>query len=451
MAFVAVRSEFAQEDQHGRGGSVIRIGCGAGFAGDRFDPAQAMLDERVDYLVFECLAERTIAHRQAERDSDGSGGYDPYLPRRIGAVLSRAVTQGTRIITNAGAANPLAGGRAVASLAEREGLPATVAVVTGDDVLDLVDIDAPALEDGLPLGNHGEIVSANAYVGVDAVLPALATGADVVVTGRVADPSLFAAPVLHGLGWNPHNAAEMATATVAGHLLECGAQVTGGYFADPGRKDVVGLDRLGFPIAEVTDAGSTVVTKPAGTGGVVDARTVKEQLLYEVLDPAAYVTPDGSIDLTTASVEVLGPDRVRVAIGPARPRPDRLKVNVGYLPGTVPRQGSPTQARMPPSVPAWPAKWSHNGCVAAWTASASTWWGSTRCTEPHRNRREIRTSAGCASRRGTRRGSGRSTSARRSPPSTPMDPPEAAGYVRSVWRSSALCPRWSHATRYARR
>lgn len=312
---------------------MIRIGCGAGFAGDRFDAAQPMLDERVDYLVFECLAERTIAHRQAERDGDGSGGYDPYLLRRIRTVLSRAVAQDTRIITNAGAANPLAGGRAVASLAEREGLPVTVAVVTGDDVLDLVDVNAPALEDGVPLRNHGEIVSANAYIGVDAVLPALETGADVVVTGRVADPSLFAAPVLHGLGWNPHNAAEMATATVAGHLLECGAQVTGGYFADPGRKDVVGLDRLGFPIAEVTGVGSTVVTKPMGTGGVVDARTVKEQLLYEVLDPAAYVTPDGSIDLTTASVEVLGPDRVRVAVGPARPRPDRLKVNVGYSAG----------------------------------------------------------------------------------------------------------------------
>lgn len=312
---------------------MIRIGCGAGFAGDRFDPAEAVLGERVDYLVFECLAERTIAHRQAERGGDGSRGYDPYLPRRVGAVLRRAVTQGTGIITNAGAANPLAGGRAVASLAEREGLRVTVAVVTGDDVLDLVDIDAPALEDGVPLRSHGEIVSANAYIGVDAVLPALATGADVVVTGRVADPSLFAAPVLHGLGWSPHNASEMATATVAGHLLECGAQVTGGYFADPGRKDVAGLDRLGFPIAEVTRAGSTVVTKPAGTGGVVDARTVKEQLLYEVLDPAAYVTPDGSIDLTTASVEVLGPGRVEVAVGPAGPRPDRLKVNVGYRAG----------------------------------------------------------------------------------------------------------------------
>lgn len=313
----------------------IRIGCGAGFAGDRFDAAeQLMATGDLDWLVLECLAERTIAIRQLERQRDPGHGFDPFLVRRVAPLLRPAVAHGTRIITNAGAANALAGARAVLQAAAASGLDRlSVAVVSGDDVLEVIDREAPALEDGRPLSAHGEIVSANAYLGADALLPALDTGATVVVTGRVADPALFAAPIARSLGWDLAEPDRAAVAVLAGHLLECGAQVTGGYFADPGRNDVPGLDVLGFPIADVAADGTLSITKPAGSGGRVDLATVSEQVLYEVLDPRRYVTPDGELDMSTVRLRQAGPDRVGVSIGPAGPRPDQLKVSVGYRAG----------------------------------------------------------------------------------------------------------------------
>lgn len=313
----------------------MRIGCGAGFAGDRFDAAtQLVTTGHLDWLVLECLAERTIALRQMERQRDADRGFDPVLVRRVGPLLAPALERDTRIITNAGAANPLAGGRAILDFCAQTGLTeVAVAVVTGDDVLSVIDPDAPALEDGLPLSARGEIVSANAYLGADALLPAVDTGAMVVLTGRVADPSLFAAPIARSLGWDLGDRQQAAVAVLAGHLLECGAQVTGGYFADPGRKDVPGLDVLGFPIAEIGADGQLVVTKPAGSGGRVDLATVSEQLLYEVLDPRSYITPDGALDMTTVQLWQAGVDRVAVSVGAAGPAPDQLKVSVGYRAG----------------------------------------------------------------------------------------------------------------------
>ena len=196
-----------------------------------------------------------------------------------------------------------------------------MAVVTGDDVLDRIDPDTPALEDGKPLSAHGPIISANAYLGADSLLEGLASGADVVITGRVADPSLFVAPLIDRFGWSIDDTKQMAAATLAGHLLECGTQVSGGYFADPGYKSVPNLSTVGLPFADISDDGTIEIGKIDGSGGLIDKRTVREQLLYELGDPGAYVTPDVVLDVYGVSIRETAVDRVQVtgAVGATRP------------------------------------------------------------------------------------------------------------------------------------
>ena len=313
---------------------TIRIGAGAGFAGDRIEPAVALAERgELAALALECLAERTIALGQRRRLADPGSGYDPRLLARLAPLLPITLRAGTRVLTNMGAADPVAAGRVVRTLLDEIGPEADVGVVTGDDVLDRVDLDAPALEDGLPLRAHGEIVSADAYLGADAIRPALEAEAAVVITGRVADPSLFLAPLAHHFGWDADDADTMAAGTLVGHLLECAGQLTGGYLADPGTIDVPGLADLGFPFAEVDGDGSAVYGKLPGTGGRLDRHTVREQLLYEVTDPAGYATPDVLLDLREVTLDQVGVDRVRVQGARGRPRPDELKVSVGYRAG----------------------------------------------------------------------------------------------------------------------
>jgi len=175
------------------------------------------------------------------------------------------------------------------------------------------------------------LLSANAYLGAEPMAQALAAGADIVITGRASDPALFLAPMIHAFGWAMDDWNLLGQGTVAGHLLECAGQITGGYFADPGFKDVAGLARLGFPIGEVGEDGSLVVTKVAGSGGAVTAQTCKEQLLYEVHDPAKYFQPDVVADFSQVTVEEIGRDRVRVSGGRGAKRTDTLKVSVGYV------------------------------------------------------------------------------------------------------------------------
>lgn len=313
---------------------TIRIGTGAGFAGDRISPAVDLVREgQLDDIVLECLAERTIALGQARRRADPSQGFDLLADNRMRALLPETLPRGVRIISNLGAANPVAAGRLTVSIAEELGLRCRVAVVTGDDVLSVLDLDAPSLEDGNPLSSNGEVVSANAYLGAEALLPALATGAQVVLSGRVADPSLFVAPLADRWGWDLTDTAAMATGTLVGHLLECGTQVTGGYFADPGVKEVPGLENLGYPYADVARAGEIEIGKLNGSGGLVNRQTVREQLLYEISDPGAYLTPDVTLDLYGVSLDEVGPNRVRVQGAIGRVRPDQLKVSVGYRAG----------------------------------------------------------------------------------------------------------------------
>jgi hypothetical protein len=314
---------------------TIRIGSGAGFAGDRIEPA-VELAERGDlhYLGFECLAERTIALAQGDRLRDPEAGFDPLLVARMEAVLRPCAARGVRIITNMGAANPIGAARATAEVARRLGLSGLrIAAVTGDDVLDAVRAgDFALLERPGTVASLGEtICSANAYMGVDGIVAALRGGADVVITGRVGDPALFMAPLIHEFGWAMHDFDRLGRGTVVGHLLECAGQITGGYFADPGYKDVPNLARLGFPLAEVFDNGAAVITKVAGSGGKITVATCKEQLLYELLDPAAYMQPDVIADFTGVRFAELAPDRIAVSGGTGRARPDTLKVSVGYL------------------------------------------------------------------------------------------------------------------------
>jgi len=317
----------------------IRIGCGAGFSGDRIEPAVELAARgEVNYLVFECLAERTIALAQQAKSRDPNGGYDPLLVARMEAVLGECRKRGTTIVTNMGAANPTAAADVVRGVARRLGLSSvSVAAVTGDDVRGLMDTgDYVVTETGEPVRSLGErLVSANAYIGASAIVEALSRRADVVITGRAADPSLFVAPLAHEFGWSLDNWPELGRATLVGHLLECAGQVTGGYFADPGCKDVPALGDLGFPIAEVPERGPVIVTKVPGSGGIVTPATCKEQLLYEIHDPAAYVTPDVVADFSGVRIQETGPDRVSVDGATGRRRPDTLKVSLACRDGFI--------------------------------------------------------------------------------------------------------------------
>ncbi|SPU85065.1 Protein of uncharacterised function (DUF1446) [Burkholderia cepacia] len=317
----------------------VRIGAGAGYSGDRIEPAVELAEHgQLDYLVFECLAERTIAIAQQARRQDPSLGYDPLLDARMRAVLPVAVPNGVRIVSNMGAANPRAAARRTARIAQSLGVAGLkVAAVEGDDVLDVVLRGAFRFEEsGDDVAAYRDrIVSANAYLGAAPIVDALAAGADVVLTGRVADPSLFAAPLIHAFGWRMDDWDTLGAATVVGHLLECAGQVTGGYFADPGYKDVPNLARLGFPIGEVAADGSVVITKVPHAGGRVSAATCKEQLLYEIHDPARYLQPDVVADFTHVAVAEEAADRVRVTGGRGTARPDTLKVSVAYVDGWI--------------------------------------------------------------------------------------------------------------------
>jgi len=315
---------------------TIRIGCGAGFQGDRIDPAVILAAQgRLDWLVLECLAERTVAAAQLRRLADDEQGHDPLLRARMTALLPLLKHRRCRLISNMGAANPISAGRKVVEIAEELGLSLKVAVVTGDDVLDRLDPDTPTLETGQPVREFGMPISANAYLGIDAILPAIATGADVIITGRVADPSLFLAPMIHAFGWPVDDPTLLARGTVIGHLLECAGQLTGGYFADPGLKDVRDLAHLGFPYCDVGADGNGTLGKVAGTGGMITLRTVKEQLLYEVTDPTAYITPDVIVDFSSVDLIDLGEDRIRVENADGLSRTGTLKVSVGYRAGFI--------------------------------------------------------------------------------------------------------------------
>lgn len=319
---------------------TIRVGTGAGFSDDRLDPGLEMAEKGdVDYLVFECLAERTIARETLTRLKDPDKGYTPYLVERFQLVLPPCVKKGIRIVTNMGAANPLGAAKVVRREAASLGLgDVPVAVILGDEVADVIRANPqlPLLENGEPVESMlPRMASANVYLGADVVRDAFATGAKIVIGGRISDPSLFLGCMLHGLGWAYDDWPRLAAGTLAGHLMECAAQLTGGCFADPGKKDVEGMTHIGFPFADVGADGSLVLGKPDGSGGRLDVMTCKEQVLYEMHDPTSYVTPDCVLDITDVEFAQVAKDRVRASGAKARPRTPTYKVVMGYHDGWI--------------------------------------------------------------------------------------------------------------------
>ena len=319
----------------------LRIGAGASYAGDRIEPANHLAEHgALDYLVYETLAERTIALANLARMKDPASGYNEFLDLRLRGALPHCKCNGTRIITSMGAANPLAAAARAAQLVRELGLgPLKVAAITGDDVLEYCRLHAdtlPIMETGLPLATlEGEIVSANAYLGADNVVEALRQGADIVITGRIADCSLFLAPMIHEFGWAMDDWNLLGQGQVCADMVECGANVSGGFFADPGYKEVPDLGNLGYPYLDMAPDGTGVVGKVAGTGGVINRAICTEQMLYEIHDPANYITPDVVVDFSEVRLQEIGMDRVRISGGRGRPRPQRLKVSVGIREGWI--------------------------------------------------------------------------------------------------------------------
>jgi hypothetical protein len=317
--------------------ATVHIGCGAGFAQDRTDAAGPVVDTLIasgapSYLIFETLAERTLAQAQLRHLRQAGTGYLPAMLALVGPVLEKCLKNGVRIIGNFGAADPLGAAKALREIMDQAGFSdKRIGVVLGDNLLERVnpeDIRRWPLEGAVQDLMTAQVVAANAYLGAGPIAEALNLGAQIVVTGRVADPSLTLGPLAHHFGWSWSDWDRLAAGTLAGHFLECGAQVTGGYFADPGLKDVPDVADLGYPIAEVREDGSFILGKAKGTGGLVSLATVKEQILYEIHDPSAYLTPDVVLDITQVNISQKGPDRVEVRNAVGRTRPEQLKVTV---------------------------------------------------------------------------------------------------------------------------
>jgi hypothetical protein len=322
---------------------MLRIGSAEGFYGDDVTRALPMIvGGYVDVVCFEALSELTLAILRRDQTRDPNHGYTRDIEVIAERILPLAYARKIPLITNGGGLNPASAAEVVRKAAERHGLHGLkIATVTGDDLLArLGDLLAsgerlPNMETGAPLTLDGPpIVTANAYLGAQPIVEALAQSADIVITGRVADPCLYLAPLIHHYGWAWDDWDRLASGIVCGHLLECTGQVVGGNsLALLDEIAPADLARLGYPIAEVWEDGSFVVTKTSGTSGRVSQATVKEQLLYEMHDPRAYITPDVVTDITTLRLENYGSDRVRVSGVTGAPRTETLKVNVARLEG----------------------------------------------------------------------------------------------------------------------
>lgn len=321
----------------------IYVGMGAGFGGDRSDAAQAVIQELnkqsgAKFLIYETLAERTLAQAQLNYKKNPTEGYAPSLERLLKPAIKACIESGITIIGNFGAASPKNAALRIQAIAKEQGLkPLKIATIEGDNLLHILDTDYFKTHEteGDLLQQQQNLIAANAYLGAFQIAQAIDQGAQIVITGRVADPSLIVGAAIHAFQLQEDDLDLLAAATLTGHLLECGAQITGGYFADPGVKDVQGLSTLGYPIAEISADGTAIISKPASTGGVVNLMTVKEQLLYEIHDPANYLTPDVTLDLSSVKLEQLEPDKVRVSGAKGKPRPETLKATIcvdgGYL------------------------------------------------------------------------------------------------------------------------
>ncbi len=325
-----------------RSPEILRIGNGAGYWGDNLDAPRRLAEVgRLDYLTLEYLAELTLSILAHLRSRDLEAGFVGDVPTVVESLIPALKSQAElKIVTNGGGMNPTACVRAVAKVLEAAGLGAVpIAAVAGDDLLPrLRDLQAAGetlenFDTGEPMTAEilGRLASANAYLGATGIVEALQRGARVVVTGRVADASLTVGPAVHEFGWTWNDWQRLAAASVAGHLIECGAQATGGMYS--GWSSALSLDNLGYPLVEMSADGRFTLTKPTGTGGAVTFDTVSEQLVYEIRDPAHYLTPDVDADFSQVSLTETGPDRVLVQHARGNPAPPQLKVSMAYRDG----------------------------------------------------------------------------------------------------------------------
>jgi hypothetical protein len=320
----------------------VRIAAGQGFWGDWLEaPVRQVEGGPIDYLMMDYLAEVTMSILQKQRSRDSGLGYARDFPPLMERLLPQLVRRNIRVISNGGGVNPRAAAEAVLAAARKLGLQRNVRVgiVGGDDLMSRLDallargIGLENLDTGRPLADvRNRVQSANAYLGAWPVVEALRRNANVVITGRVTDTGLTLAPMIHEFGWSPTDWDRIAAGTVAGHIIECGAQCSGGNCL-VGWARIPGMDQPGYPIVEAGPDGSFTVTKHPGTGGRVSVATVTEQLLYEMGDPRAYITPDGIADFTTIQLHQEGRDRVLATGIKGRPATDSLKVSVSYFYG----------------------------------------------------------------------------------------------------------------------
>lgn len=323
----------------------VRLGAGSGFWGDALDPAVELLEKGdLDYLSMDYLAELTMALLQRQKLKNPKAGYIPDLPEHMRALLPLARQSGTRIVCNGGGANPRAAAERIREVARELGLSGTrIAVIEGDDLLSRLDelvasgTDLTNLDTGENnfVGIRNRVVAANVYTDSSAIASALEQDAHVVIAGRVSDNALYVGPIMHEFGWcyDEAHSDRIGAAITVGHIVECAAAATGGMssrFAE-----MPSMGRAGFPIIEFGEDANAVITKVDGSGGRVDAFTVKEHLVYEIGDPSRYIMPDGVADFTTVRIEEAGPDRVHLSNMTGRPRPDQLKLVVGYEDGWI--------------------------------------------------------------------------------------------------------------------
>jgi hypothetical protein len=319
----------------------IRIGNGCGFWGDNLDaPVLLAKEGRLDYLTLEYLAELTMSILARQKARDAGLGYATDFLDVLNRLCSILQAQPRlKIITNAGGMNPDRCAARARALLDRAGLAdRLIATVAGDDLLPQLDElmragnELANLDTGEPLVSvRDRVVSANAYLGARPIVAALQAGASIVITGRVADASLTVAPAVHELSWDWEDWDRLSAATVAGHLIECGAQATGGLWCN--WQDAADLANVGYPIAEINRSGKLWISKPPNTGGAVNCETISEQLLYEVGDPAAYLTPDVVADFTSVALSQAGPDRVLIQGARGGPATDTYKVSIAYRDG----------------------------------------------------------------------------------------------------------------------
>lgn len=315
---------------------MIRIANGQGFWGDWLEaPVRLVEGGPIDYLTLDYLAEVTMSILQKQKQADAELGYARDFPPLIARIAKRILERNVKVLANAGGVNPVACARKVKNLAP--GLK--VAIVLGDDVFPYLDdmlargLQMASMDTGQPLSSiRDRILSANAYLGAFPIAQALATGADVVITGRCADSALALAPMIHRFGWKETDWNLLASGIVAGHIVECGAQCTGGN-SQVHWQTIPDLANIGYPIVEAEPDGSFAITKHPNTGGRVNADILKEQLIYEIGDPRSYITPDCIADFTTVRLHDDGPDRVRVDGIEGRPRTDTLKLSISYRDG----------------------------------------------------------------------------------------------------------------------